>query len=187
MLLSQAAHSVLELFYNPPRDTAVRDLKIICVDGRSGAGKTTLAREVVRQDPRIAVIALESFYRGWDGLMAGPPRLVQQVLRPWVAGLPARARQWNWQEMTWERELVSMPRPRSGLVLIEGCAAGAQIFESFMAGLVWLEAPITERYERAMARDGKVFEPHWEKWAAQEAQYIAREEPRQRADLTLQL
>jgi cytidylate kinase len=46
---------------------------------------------------------------------------------------------------------------------------------AFAAVRVWLEAPATVRKERALARDGDTYAPHWDRWAAQEdAVYAGR-------------
>ena len=49
--------------------------------------------------------------------------------------------------------------------------------------LVWLEAPEGLRRERALSRDGQTFAPHWERWAAQEAEVLCG--VAERADLVL--
>ena len=58
---------------------------IIAVDGRSGAGKTTLAVELaarLRAHHTGSRFHLEEIYPGWDGLAAGVERYVSTVLAP---------------------------------------------------------------------------------------------------------
>jgi hypothetical protein len=38
------------------------------------------------------------------------------------------------------------------------------------------------RKRRALARDGEAYAPYWDRWAAQEAAFIAREHPQALAD-----
>ena len=52
---------------------------------------------------------------------------------------------------------------------------------------VWLELETPARRTRALARDGETFAPHWDRWAAQEEDYLARHAPRAAADLILRL
>ena len=47
--------------------------------------------------------------------------------------------------------------------------------------------PGPPRRTRALARDGETFAPHWDRWAAQEEDYLARHAPRAAADLILRL
>ena len=58
---------------------------IIAIDGRSGAGKTTLAIELaarLRNHHKVSLFHLEDIYPGWNGLAAGIERYVSTVLRP---------------------------------------------------------------------------------------------------------
>ena len=41
------------------------------------------------------------------------------------------------------------------------------------------------RRARALARDGAVYAPHWDRWAAQEDALLARERTSERADVEL--
>ena len=47
---------------------------------------------------------------------------------------------------------------------------------------LWLDCPDALRRERALARDGDTFAPHWERWAAQERAHFGRHEPWRLAD-----
>ena len=63
--------------------------RVIAIDGRAGAGKTTLAHELAaRLDAPI--VQLEQIYPGWDGLQAGIDLLVEAVLVPLSAGAIAQ-------------------------------------------------------------------------------------------------
>ncbi|GAA4024330.1 hypothetical protein GCM10023063_00190 [Arthrobacter methylotrophus] len=58
---------------------------IIAIDGRSGAGKTTLAVELaarLRMHHKVSLFHLEDIYPGWNGLAAGIERYVTTVLAP---------------------------------------------------------------------------------------------------------
>ena len=70
---------------------------VVLIDGRSGAGKTSLARLLVARWPltgRVQLVALDSLYPGWDGLDPGvehraraDPRPARQRLRRRVAAM----------------------------------------------------------------------------------------------------
>ena len=64
---------------------------IIAIDGRSGAGKTTLAIELaarLREHHKVSLFHLEDIYPGWNGLAAGIERYVTTVLAPLHRGEP---------------------------------------------------------------------------------------------------
>jgi cytidylate kinase len=71
------------------------------------------------------------------------------------------------------------------MLIVEGVGAGARRAAVYESVVVWLEAPVSVRKKRALERDGDVFAPHWDQWAAQEEAMLARERTPERADLTL--
>ena len=70
-------------------------------------------------------------------------------------------------------------------MIVEGVGAGARAAATFTSVLVWLELADALRQERALARDGDRFRPHWQRWAAQEDVLLAREQTPSRADVVL--
>jgi hypothetical protein len=48
---------------------------------------------------------------------------------------------------------------------------------------IWVEADDAQRKQRALRRDGETYLPHWDRWAAQEDDYIAAHHPQANADL----
>jgi uridine kinase len=151
------------------------------VDGRSGAGKTSLAGRLAAETG-AALVALEDLYGGWDGLERGIDLLVSAVLEPVAHGRAARVPRYDWAAGTWDppRELA----PPATLI-VEGVGAGARRAAAFAGALVWVEASAAERRRRALLRDGATFEPYWDMWAAQEDALLAREHTPERAGLVI--
>ncbi|MFV0462343.1 MAG: hypothetical protein ACK5MP_03955 [Nostocoides sp.] len=161
-----------------PRCGAVR---IVTIDGPSGAGKTTLARRVglVLAAP---VLHMEAIYPGWDGLAEANQILIREVLRPLAHGEPAGYPTWNWQEHT-TGPRVSVPA--SDLLVIEGCGASAGPAGSYAALQVFLDASPAVRRERGKVRDGDDYMRHWDRWAAQERALFAEDRTSEHADVVL--
>jgi uridine kinase len=160
----------------PPQAGATR---VVAVDGRSGAGKSFLAAEL-RTELEAPVVSLEDLYGGWDGLEHGIDLLVSEVLEPLAAGRSARVPRYDWAARVWTDPTVLEPPE---VLIVEGVGAGARRAAVYESVLVWLEAPAFVRKKRALDRDGDVFAPHWERWAAQEEAMLARERTPERADL----
>lgn len=158
---------------------------VVLIDGRAGAGKTTLARMVAANWPlagRPQLIALDSLYPGWDGLDAGVERALHDVLRPHARGLLSTWRRWDW-ELETEAEAHAVA-PALGVIL-EGCGALNSAAARLADVRVWVESPSASRKRRALERDGEGFRAHWERWAAQEDRHIERDAPRGLATLTV--
>jgi hypothetical protein len=155
--------------------------RVLAIDGRSGAGKTALATEL-RVVLGAPVVLLEDLYGGWDGLEDGIDLLVSEVLEPLAAGRVARVPRFDWTAREWAEPVLLDPPE---VLIVEGVGAGARRAAVYESLLVWLEAPPFVRKKRALERDGDVFAPHWEQWAAQEEAMLARERTPERAGLVL--
>jgi uridine kinase len=151
------------------------DARRILIDGRSGSGKTELARAIAADWPEAQLVRMDDLYPGWDGLAAGAAR-VPEVLRT------GRFRPWDWYagEPGAER-ILDLSRP----VIVEGVGALTRASRPLADLAVWVEYPAALRKERALARDGAAFEGHWDEWAAQEDALIATEHPQALADVVV--
>ena len=154
---------------------------VVAVDGRSGTGKTALGTAVAEALVCPAV-HLDHLYPGWDGLRAGVDLLTRCVLEPLARGGQPAYRRWDWMRDRPGRTVTVVAGP---LLVMEGCGALVPPAVSYAAVRVWLEAPDPLRKERALARDGDTYAPHWERWAAQEDAAYAGARPRDTAHLVL--
>ncbi|MFB7250585.1 hypothetical protein [Microbacterium sp. NPDC056234] len=160
---------------------------VVLIDGRSGAGKTTLARLVAERWPvagRAQLIAMDSLYPGWDGLDAGVQRALDGILRPHGRGRIGTWHRWDWEQGA-DAESHAVD-PALGVIL-EGCGTITPQTARIADVLVWVESPDAARKHRALRRDGDAFRPHWERWAAQEQVHLDRDDPRGLATVQVQI
>jgi uridine kinase len=156
---------------------------ITLIDGRSGSGKTDLARRMVETMPATTLVRLDDIYPGWDGLEAGSRHVHDHVLEPLAAGQPARWQRWDWESgAPAEWHDVDPARP----LIVEGCGSLSRANRALADLGIWVELDAPTRKLRALARDGEAYVPHWDRWAAQEEAFIAREHPRDLADRVLE-
>jgi uridine kinase len=159
-------------------------VRLVGIDGRSGSGKTELADSVAQRVPagRVEVVHLDDMYAGWHGLADTVDGLCRAVLRPLAAGRPARYRRYDWLA---HRSAEWVEVTPADLVLVEGVGSLAVDCAGLYSLRVWIEVPDDLRRERALARDGETFAPHWREWAEQEEELFAAHRPRETADLVL--
>lgn len=153
---------------------------VVLLDGGSGAGKTTLAQELhagLEHDlGRTQLVSLDDVYPGWGGLAAASDWVWQQILHPTRPGYP----RWDWQE--------HRPAGRQALdpqlpIIVEGCGTLSRASAPLATTSLWYEMSPATRRERALSRDGETFRPHWDAWAAQEAEHWRRNRPWELADV----
>ncbi|MGA4506344.1 cobalt ABC transporter [Propionibacteriaceae bacterium G1746] len=154
---------------------------VLLIDGGSGAGKTSLATELVAHlratSPDTQLVSLDSCYPGWQGLAEGAA-MVPDMLRAVNPGHPT----WDWA--------AHRPDGWVGLdpvadIVIEGCGALTPENRALATAGLWMELdPITRR-ERALDRDGEGYRPWWDLWAAQELVHWQRHHPWRLADMQL--
>ena len=178
--MPQIAETVGSVRARAPRLGPVR---LVCVDGPAGSGKTTLAQALADCLGQGAVVVhLDDLYEGWAGLGGVWERVEEQILRPLEQGRPGR-----WQRFDWEAqrfaEWVDLPVPI--YLILEGCGSAPRAVDGRANLVVWVEAPAGVRLARGLARDGEHMRDHWLRWMTEEAEHFAREGTRERADVVV--
>lgn len=154
---------------------AVGGVRLVTVDGYSGAGKSRWTNRLARALGRVPTVHLDFFYPGWDGLVGGVELAVEWVAAPLAAGRPARWRRFDWAA---GRFAEWHETPWAPVVVLEGCGAGSAVLRPFTATAVWIDTPAAVRERRLHARrDRPTYAPHRTRWAAQEEALFAVERP----------
>jgi uridine kinase len=145
---------------------------ILVIDGRSGSGKTELAT-LIGEGRSVDLVHLDDIYPGWHGLAAAS------------AQVPEIIRSGRWQRYDWATHALAewhaLTHPD---LIIEGCGALTRASRELCDFAIWVEHPADARRERALRREPD-FVDHWDAWARQEDEHIARENPRSLADATV--
>jgi predicted kinase len=162
----------------PPRCDGIT---VVAVDGPSGAGKSTLAKAVA-EALGATLLRMDDFYPGWDGLSEAVRILADDVIAPLCRGEDASVASWDWVA---DRPGPPLRIPRTDLLVVDGVGSTVGAAGLLAAVRVWVEAEPGVRRARGIARDGAAYEPFWDRWAAQEAEVFAADEPRARADVLI--
>jgi uridine kinase len=162
----------------PARLGAVR---LVCVDGPAGSGKTTFAGRLTDAlGADAGLVHLEDLYAGWT-LTGAVARLSAGVLRPLAEGRPGTHHRYDWAAGRFDDEPVAVPLPR--VLVVEGCGSSPRALAPWTSLRIWVEAPAPLRLARGLARDGADLAAHWRRWQQSEAAHFAAEDTRARADL----
>lgn len=153
-----------------------RGFTLVGIDGRGGAGKSTLAALI----PDATVISTDEF---WDGESFDVGRLRADVFEPLLAGRDAHFATLDWEA---RRPGDEQTVPPMGVVVIEGvCALDRRLRDAYDVR-VWVEAPYAVRLARGVARDGEVARETWvECWMPMEDRYVAKDDPVSCADVVV--
>lgn len=158
--------------------------RIVAVDGRGGAGKSTLVERMRALVPRSAVVhtddvAWHHAFFGWADLLG------KHVLEPLRRGDGVDYRPPAWLE-----------RGRAGSILVAAgldvvFVEGTGIVRSELAPLidasVWVQVDAVEAARRLVARDGDSPEQRRlvDEWNREEGPFLLRERPWERADVVV--
>jgi energy-coupling factor transporter ATP-binding protein EcfA2 len=158
-------------------------VRLVCVDGPAGSGKTTLADRLAGTlGPDAAVLHLEDLYAGWT-LTGAVARLAAGVLRPLAEGRPGAYHRYDWATARFVAEPVPVPVP--GVLVVEGCGSAPRALDPWATLRIWVEAPPALRLARGLARDGAGMTAEWHRWQATEAAAFAAEDTAARADVAV--
>ncbi|WP_213453392.1 uridine kinase family protein [Rhizomonospora bruguierae] len=173
-----------EILSRPPRLGGVR---LVAVDGASGAGKTILARRLAlalgRQGVEAVVVHTDDLLDGWDDQTNYWPRLESQVLAPLRAGQPGGYRRYDWTAKRFGDEWV--PVPADPVVILDGFSTARAEIRPELTMAIFVSVPPTEGLQRAVARDGLALRPYLERWQRVAERYFARDRTKELADLVV--
>ena len=161
------------------RPATLGSARLICIDGFSGAGKTTLAADLAARLPDALVIHVDEIVDGWGGLPS-VDELVEPMLRDLAAGRRTEQPRYDFVADTYDAPRLLSPAP---WVVLEGCGSGQRAWGDLTTVLVWLDVDAATGLARAVARDGEVIREPMAGWQRDERALAEREQTPARADL----
>jgi hypothetical protein len=190
---AESLSAVIEALTGPgPGRAVVGRPVVLAVDGRSNAGKTTLAGRICRAIPGSAVvhtddIAWEHSRFGWADLLIGG------ILVPVQQGRAVSYRPPRWAEHGREGS-IEVPAG-CPLVVVEGDGAGRREAADLIDALIWVQSDRREAGRRSAARaarpgaadlanapaDGSPFDE--DGWMAEEAAFNTAQRTWERSDV----
>lgn len=139
--------------------------RLVCVDGPSGAGKTTLAdalsAALEERGATTTVVHMDDLYDGWTGLRSSGDLLHDRVLAPLSQGRPGVHPRYDWHRGEYGEERTV---PVTDVLVVEGVGAWRGRHARLVTVLVWVDTPRDVRRGRAVRRDGSDLEPELLRW-----------------------
>lgn len=157
------------------------NVKLICIDGPAGAGKTTLAAQL-QEVLGAPVVHMDDLYQGWSQDIGSPlaARLAAWLLDPWEAGLSGQYLHYDWVGRRYEKWVAVPPAP---VIILEGCGCASAAVRTRASLVVWVQAQPDLRLTRGLARDGAQMAGHWRDWQDREDRHFAADATALAADL----
>jgi uridine kinase len=169
---------------------------LVALDGRSAAGKSTLAQQVAARTAAL-VIDGDDFYRGGDDTFwraRNPAEKVDLVI-DWrrqriLLTTLGRCEPARWQPYDWEaddgRQGAEVHVGPAPVVILEGAYSARPELADLFALRVLLDVPRATRRERLLRREGERYRAEWEaRWGQAEDLYFEQLMPRGSFDLVL--
>jgi uridine kinase len=173
---------------------------IVAIDGRGGAGKSSLARSIVASIPDSAHIEFDWFHLPKDQITSERrydyARLVNQLIEPFNNGARSfKIPRYNWGFLAGIRDGFHNDPAIIGsakTLVIEGCGLLYKELVSHFGIRIWVDTDAEQSFRRGIQRDideykldpEKVYEC-WTEWVAREERSLRLDDRRERADLFL--
>lgn len=156
--------------------------RVIAIDGRGGAGKTTLAERLRRVVPGSAVVHTDDV--AWNhACFDWGALLVEHVLQPLHHGAAVDFRPAAWSDH--DRPGSITVAAGADIVWVEGTGILRKELAPWLDAGVWLQGDLDEQERLLAARDGDSPEQreHVANWLREELPFLLRERPWERATM----
>ena len=171
---------------------------VIAIDERGGAGKSSLARALVAHLPRSAHLEHDWFHLPKDQVSPerrfDHERLIDEVLTPFRRGARKLSfLRYNWGYLAGKPDgyhETPITIADMDVLVLEGCDTLHPVLAPHLGLRIWIDTPPEVALERGMRRDIEEYglDPDrvraaWTEWSAWEAESLAKDDRRERADI----
>lgn len=163
------------------------------LDGRAGAGKSTLANRLavalggtasggagtfrpdapLADDAPVQIVHADDMYEGWAGPATMVDILLDRILGALASGRDGSFEMWDWAA---DARSHTIDVPQRPWLIIEGVGVGLPRARELAVLTVFIDAPWEVRLQRGVERDHLAYADVVERWTGFEAQERAMHE-----------
>jgi uridine kinase len=159
---------------------------IIAIDGPAGAGKTTLAREIVGLLSRsysATIVHMDDLYDGWENALTSTlTSTLTEISSSHKGKKPISFSTFNWKTESFNPPTVTQS---TELLILEGVGSGQRAIRESLSALIWIDIEVKAGLDRVLLRDGYEFEKEMKKWLTTQEQHFLIEATKNAADFIL--
>ena len=160
----------------------------IVIDGPAGAGKTTLADELISSIGAGEVIHCDDLYNGWNDALS--PTLEEHfqewIVGPLKNGLMPKYRKFDWSTGKYGLEVQV---PQTPLLILEGVGSALKTVTDMADISIWMEIPeslgATFGLERVLERHGRHLEAQMRQWIVEQQQFFQKHHNQENCSIQL--
>ena len=157
-------------------------MSLIAIDGRAGAGKTTLAARFFDElsvDKRVDVIHMDDLYDGWENALdEGLTKTLESIVNAHQKKEGFEIDIFNWQSMSFDSKRQIDP---VDILILEGVGAGQKVVRDAGATLYWLDIDADDGIARVLKRDGNQIASQMKQWQIAQEIHFLRDMTRENA------
>ncbi len=158
-------------------------MSLIAIDGRAGAGKTTLAARFFDElsvDKSVEVIHMDELYDGWENALdEGLTKTLESIVNAHNNNVSIKIDIFNWESMSFDSKRVINP---VDLLILEGVGAGQKVVRDAGATLYWLDIDAEMGIQRVLNRDGNQIASQMKQWQISQEIHFIRDKTRENAE-----
>jgi len=158
-------------------------MSLIAIDGRAGAGKTTLAASFFDElsvDKTVEIIHMDDLYDGWENALG--ERLTQtleSIVKSHQRKVAFEIDIFNWQSISFDSKRQINP---VDILILEGVGAGQKVVRDAGATLYWLDIDAEVGIQRVLNRDGNQIASQMKQWQIAQEIHFLRDKTRENAE-----
>lgn len=153
--------------------------RIICIDGRGGAGKSTYAKHLSSLLGDCSIVHTDDF-ASLEEPISWYKRMLKQVLIPIGKNLKSIYQKYDWDKRQLSEWLTITPQK---YLLIEGVSSCRNEFRPYISYAIFIETNKKLCLARGLKRDGEHMQGQWLKWMSEEESYIKEHAPQEFANV----